>query len=174
MNEMHTFNMADIGLIIFDVDGTLVTTVSGGPFRQHCRDWQWLPGRLEKLHALHRQGKKLAIATNQGGIAQVYSQLCGQEEAMRMALLEMMEQAGVFEGERALQVCFTHPKATYMPEKYKVDDIMRKPGPGMLINLSAIYHIPLSQCLYVGDRSEDELAAYNAFMKFAWTEEFFR
>lgn len=56
-------------LVIFDVDGTLVSTKSGATFRKSADDWQWLPGRLQKLQTLDRLGVKLAVASNQGGVA---------------------------------------------------------------------------------------------------------
>src|SRR5260221_2433900 len=66
------FLASHVKLVIFDVDGTIVTTKSGETFRKTADDWQWLPGRLEKLQELDRQGVKLAIATNQGGVAFEY------------------------------------------------------------------------------------------------------
>src|SRR5260221_7136591 len=58
-----------VKLVIFDVDGTLVTTKSGETFRKTADDWQWLPGRIETLKALLEQGIQTGLATNQGGVA---------------------------------------------------------------------------------------------------------
>src|SRR5260221_9734234 len=68
-----------IRLCIFDVDGTLVKPKSittpppnmrgGWGFRQSADDWEWLPGRLEKCHAIIQRGISIALATNQGGVA---------------------------------------------------------------------------------------------------------
>ena len=62
-------DLTNIKLVIFDADGTLVKTKSGRTFRKTADDWEWLPGRLEKLQELRAQGKELAVATNQGGVA---------------------------------------------------------------------------------------------------------
>lgn len=55
-------------LIICDVDGTLRQTKSGRDFPLDAQDWQWIPGRLERLQAFHEQGIALATASNQANV----------------------------------------------------------------------------------------------------------
>ncbi len=53
----------------FDLDGTLIRTKSGKKFPLSTADWTWWhPCVPEKLRALHRDGFRLVIFTNQGGI----------------------------------------------------------------------------------------------------------
>lgn len=55
-------------LVIFDLDGTLITSYMEN-IDQDFNTWHVLPGRREKLAELRQQGTRLAIATNQAGVA---------------------------------------------------------------------------------------------------------
>ncbi len=157
--------MMDYKLIIFDVDGTLVTPKSGATFRKTADDWQWLPGRLEKCKQLIDQKVTLALASNQGGVAYGYF----HEDAIKW---ELLKTAGAISPAVRYFYCFTHPTAS-RPE-YRKDDSRRKPGPGMLIEAMEHYHILPQDTLMVGDRPEDEQAAQAAGVHFMWADKFFR
>ena len=152
-----------VKLVIFDVDGTLVTTKSGATFRKTADDWQWLPGRLETLKVLQAQGVHLGIATNQGGVAFGYlDPLEIRHELMMMAN----------EGHIAyVEMCFSHPEATR--PGYRDNSPRRKPGPGMLNEIIEASSEAKQDTLMVGDRPEDEQAAQNAGVAFMWGDEFF-
>lgn len=150
-------------LIIFDVDGTLTTTKSGATFRKTADDWQWLPARREVLLALGKQGVKIAVATNQGGVAFGYM----RREDISAELSRMAREAHI----PAIEICYAHPKATI--EEYRADSPNRKPNPGMLLRLMSDAGESASATLYVGDRPEDEQAAKNAGCDFAWADVFF-
>ncbi len=152
-----------IKLIIFDVDGTLVTTKSGATFRKTADDWQWLPGRVERLHQLANQGIKLAIATNQGGVAFGYLDY----HEMRHELRHMADEGRI----DFTAICFTHPDAKI--EAYHKDSDRRKPGPGMLLDAMGALKIEQIHTLMVGDRPEDEQAAQAAGAAFMWSDKFF-
>ncbi len=151
-------------LIIFDVDGTLVTK-SGVTFRKSADDWQILPGRVEKLHDLKAQGVRLALASNQGGVAFGYMlQEDILHELHKTAYMLGITPAGVY-------VCYTHPKASI--SRYKMEDERRKPGPGMLQEAMADFEATPETTLMVGDRVEDELAARAAGCAFCYADEYF-
>ncbi len=152
-------------LIIFDVDGTLVTTKSGATFRKTADDWQWLPGRLEKLRELKLQGIRLAIATNQGGVAFGFM----KQDDILAELIHMCDEGGIPRG--GLYICYTHPKAKIAD--YQCEDYRRKPGPGMLIEAVQDFDATYASTLYVGDRPEDEEAASQAGVDFQWANNFF-
>lgn len=156
-------------LIIFDVDGTLVETKSGATFRKTADDWQWLPGRLEKLQELKAQGVKLAIATNQGGVAFGYL----RRFDILKELWNMVDQVGKMGEDIYVSACFTHPKATI--EDFRVEnDQRRKPGGVMLGEAMQFFGIIETNTLMVGDRPEDEQAAENAGVGFIVASEFFK
>lgn len=55
----------------FDLDSTLITSISGKLFSKDVNDWKWwdycVPGELRKLHD---SGYQVVIFTNQGGLSQ--------------------------------------------------------------------------------------------------------
>lgn len=150
-------------LIIFDVDGTLTETRSGKPFRENAADWHWIAGRLFRLADLDGAGVKLAIATNQGGVA---FGLLDPDET-RAELKRMAEEAHIV----YIAMCFSHPKAKL--DEYREDSPRRKPGPGMLLEIIASSGEQKADILYVGDRPEDEGAAQAAGVAFMWAADFF-
>lgn len=152
-------------LIIFDTDGTLVTTRSGATFRQDASDWQWMPGRKEKLQVLRAQGVHLAIATNQGGVAFGYM----LQADILHELVRMCKEGGIPKG--GLYVCYHHPKASIAA--YRYEDRRRKPGPGMLLDAMADFEADPNETLMVGDRDEDREAASAAGCAFMWAANFF-
>lgn len=152
-------------LVIFDVDGTLVTTTSGETFRKRADDWQWLPGRVEHIKQMRAEGVRVAIASNQGGVAFGYMQ---QSDVLR-ELSRMVKEAGIAPG--GLYICYTHPKASV--QQYKSEDTRRKPGPGMLQDAMRDFDALPEETLMVGDRPEDEQAAKSAGVAFTWADDFF-
>lgn len=152
-------------LICFDIDGTLVTTKSGATFRKSPDDWKWLPGRVEKIKELRTNGTRVAICTNQGGVAFGYM----KQEDILAELTRMIKEAGIPAG--GLYICYTHPKATI--EQYRLEDDRRKPGPGMLFDAMNDFEAEPEDTLFVGDRPEDEQAAIAAGTAFQWAWDYF-
>lgn len=152
-------------LIIFDADGTWVTTRSGATFRKEASDWQWLPGRIEKIKALREAGIHIAVATNQGGVSFGYM----KQEDILAELTKMIKEAGIAPG--GLYICYTHPKASL--EQYRIEDDRRKPGPGMLLEAMDHFGVSPEHTLMVGDRPEDEKSAQAAGTSFVWAWQYF-
>lgn len=159
--------MNNYRLIIFDLDGTLTESKSGKPFRETADDWQWLPGRVERLIQLRVEGALLALATNQAGVAFPWSKFTEQE--MRVELTRIMTDVGLAH----VAVCFTSPNPKALPQYQAANDPRRKPGPGMLLEAMAACAATPEQTLYVGDRPEDAHAADAAGVAFTWAEDFF-
>lgn len=154
-------------LIIFDVDGTLVCCKSGATFRKTADDWQWLPGRIEKLQELREQGVKFAIASNQAGVAFPWSKFT---EAEMQAEIEAVAR---FIGAEYIGVCYSTPNEKALPRYCNANDTRRKPGPGMLLEAMKHYGISPEDTLMVGDREEDEKASQAANVAFQLASDFF-
>lgn len=169
---MNSPDLSRYELIISDIDGTLVKTKSGATFRKTADDWEWLPGRLEKLQELREQGKVIHFASNQGGIAFGYF----QEGDIVHEFLRMSKEIGYPPGHNIMHVCFTHPNAivaSYREESHGPNSNRRKPAPGMLLEAMQRENIAPDKTLMVGDRKEDENAALNAGCDFMWAWAFF-
>lgn len=154
-------------LIVFDIDGTLSTSKSGAVFRKTADDWQWLPGRIERLRELRERDVQIAFATNQAGVAFPWSRFSEQE--MQAVLDSMAKEVGAsFVG-----VCYTSPNEKALPAYRNGNDARRKPGPGMLLEAMQHCGVKAQDTLFVGDRAEDEQAAQAAGVEFIWAYEYF-
>lgn len=151
--------------VIFDVDGTLVTTRSGRTFRQSADDWMWIaPHHQLTLWGRHRFQWSVALATNQGGVAFGYF----SETEMRRALEDCGRQLGAIH----VAICFTHPKATIAHYRQEADP-RRKPAPAMIIECLDAMQLSPHACLVIGDRKEDEDAAKAAHCPYLFAMHFF-
>ncbi|MBD2156270.1 HAD-IIIA family hydrolase [Leptolyngbya sp. FACHB-16] len=170
-------------LLILDKDGTLVKSCSGQEFIQAPDDQELFPGVYSVLQKWRDDGWKMAIASNQGGVAEGYKSLESAIEEVRYCLYlgSPMIEVGClcpdFEGVECYEV---RKHAVFTPkergEKYQaLEGTFRKPMPGMLQYL-ILQFLPLPpdgpiEVLYVGDRPEDESAALAAGVEFLWAHE---
>lgn len=171
--------MARYTLIIFDLDGTLVIDNNSS---------QLLPGVREWFAQHHRQ-QHIALATNQGGVGLrlwMEAERFGEPEklptkATVWARIDAV-QAQLPGGPYPAYVCFAYQnrKKRWSPtpaEKRGLPEWTpgcRKPAPGMLRRAMTDAHITQpSDCLMVGDRDADHLAAKAAGCAFQWAWNFF-
>lgn len=159
--------MSDYKLVIFDFNGTLVSTKSGETFQQSADDWQFMQGRVEKCKALVSDGVTLAIASNQAGVAFPWSRFT--EEEMKREL----ERAGAQIGTSFIALCCSTPNVKALPQYHNPNDIRRKPGPGMLLEAIEAAGVSAEHTLMVGDRDEDRDAAHAANVNFMWAKDYF-
>jgi D-glycero-D-manno-heptose 1,7-bisphosphate phosphatase len=153
-------------LIIFDKDGTL-TEFDGRP-ANHPEEQKLLPGVAERIAQLRERGCKIAIASNQGGVAWGFISY-DQAEAL-------MADAAAKIGADAWRFCPHDPRAAGKPganEEYAVACSCRKPEPGMLIELMQQFGATPDETLFVGDRDEDREAARRAGVRFISAKRFF-
>lgn len=151
-----------IKLYIFDLNGTLANT----PFIDH-QPLAPLPGRKEKIAELLASGAKIAIASNQGGVAFGYQ----TPEQAREEVMGLASSLGITH----IELAFGHPKPKWGYEEYGMPKHMerRKPEAGMLLAAMKEYGISPEETLMVGDRDEDQGAAEKAGCHFMWTQDFF-
>ena len=160
-------------LLIFALDWTLVCPIEGAGkdkvFRKGAADWQFLPGRREHVLRYKHDGCKIALATNQGGVAfGIYGAYPVGATLMQCEILK----AGEYIGADYVGVCYTHPKATD-PRYLNENDPMRKPNPGMLLEALRLCEVPAFRALMIGDSDEDRLAAERASVAFLTADDFF-
>jgi len=154
-------------LYIFDKDQTLVSGLRDRPANTPEEQIP-LPGVAEKLSKLRAEGCRLAIASNQGGVAWGYLTV---EQAQ--ALMDDLDaKLGPFD---AMEWSPFDPRARFKNRSspYACDDTTRKPQPGMLLAIMEKLNIGPAETVMVGDRESDLQAAEAAGCSFAWAQDFF-
>lgn len=170
-------------ILILDKDGTLVKPASGNKFVQSPEDQELLPGVAEAIALYRDAGWKIAIATNQGGVASGY-------KSLDTAIAEVEFCLGLLNGVEFAMAAHSYEDQGYGEAlfidasdggfQWKVvtnaQQKFRKPGKGMIdylaLRLSGhrVLEEEREEILFVGDRPEDEQAAANAKVRFMWAD----
>lgn len=136
-------------LVILDRDG--VINHYDGSYICSAEAWLPLPGSLEAIGRLTVAGYRIAIATNQSGIARGYYDLATLD-AMHDKLRRLLKPFGG-------QVDFI----AYCPHHPDEDCACRKPRTGLLDQIREHFGLSsLSDCIMVGDSRKDLEAALAA------------
>lgn len=132
-------------LVILDRDGVL--NEESDAHIKSVEEWLPLPGSLEAVARLNRAGYRVALATNQSGIARGLF----NEDDLGAIHRHINAQLGRIGGRLDPIVHSPHGPGS--------DDPMRKPGPGMLLEVARRLDIELAGVPYVGDSWRDIQAA---------------
>lgn len=156
-------------VLILDMDGTCREPASGGQFIQHLMDQRVISGADTALARYHAEGWLIFGATNQGGVAAGKKTLydCNKEQVYTLELLPQIHEIYFcpdFEGKQLGYVSRNHCSWS-SPGGFPS---FRKPGTGMIKYILALHRA--DQCLFVGDREEDQLAAAGAGIPFMWAD----
>lgn len=133
-----------------------------------------LPGRVERLREIARAGVRIAICTNQGGVAFGYQEageVWDKIDAALDRLLIRERQAPQLPQWWSVHVAMYHPQGTV--RQWCADSDRRKPGPGMLLEAMKLHRVTRDETLFVGDRDTDATAAERAGVDFRWAEDYF-
>lgn len=151
-------------LYIFDKDGTICRSKSGREFINSVDDQELIPGVAEKIAQLKAEGHRIAIASNQGGVA--FGYLTWAQAA------EIVHHAAQLIGADDWLMCPYHTMGTV--DEFRAYSTLRKPHPGMLHILAHNAGLELpGPAIMVGDRLEDRQAANRAEIEFIAADEFF-
>lgn len=132
-------------LIILDRDG--VINYDSKHYIKSKDEWLAIPGSLEAIVKLKQKGYKIAVATNQSGIArELYT-----KETLEEIHAEMQRQLNNIGGEIDL-FC-------YCPHHPKAGCDCRKPRVGMLKTIQNYFECDIKQAYFVGDSISDIKAA---------------
>ncbi|MBD2153148.1 HAD hydrolase-like protein [Leptolyngbya sp. FACHB-16] len=169
-------------LLILDKDGTITTPKSGAKFVQSPSDQVLLPGVKEAIDRYAWDGWKMAIASNQGGVAVGRKTLREAIEEMQycMNLIPKIEYGFMcpdLEGSTYYEIWRLQTgdeewlwiEAQVSSRTYPN---FRKPECGMLVRAMDVHDPRMlpQNVLYVGDRPEDEGAALAAGVEFMWAD----
>lgn len=132
-------------LIILDRDG--VINFDSDQFIKSPDEWKPIPGSLEAIARLTREGWRVVVATNQSGLARGLFEM-----ATLNAIHAKMHKATAQAGGR-IEAVF------YCPHSAEMDCGCRKPKAGLFNEIAARYGSNLSEVPAVGDSLRDLQAA---------------
>jgi D-glycero-D-manno-heptose 1,7-bisphosphate phosphatase len=132
-------------LIILDRDG--VINHDSDQFIKSPDEWKPIPGSLEAIARLTREGWRVVVATNQSGLARGLFEM-----ATLNAIHAKMHKAVTQAGGR-IEAVF------YCPHSADMDCACRKPRSGLFDEIAARYGCVLSDVPAVGDSLRDLEAA---------------
>ena len=141
--------------VILDRDGVLNRKPPRAQYVTSPAEWEWLPGAPEALALLRRSGHRVALVSNQAGIARG-AMTEADLQAVHAAMRADVERAG---GQiDAIYFC---------PHGWDDGCECRKPRPGMLFQAQRDLDLDLSRTLFIGDDDRDGEAAAAAGCRFA-------
>ena len=132
-------------LIILDRDG--VINIDSAQFIKSPDEWKPIPGSLEAIARLTREGWRVVVATNQSGLARGLFEM-----ATLNAIHAKMHRAVMQAGGRIEAVFFC-------PHSAEMECSCRKPKTGLFIEIAARYGQDLRGVPVVGDSLRDLLVA---------------
>lgn len=143
--------------ILLDRDDTLIEDPG---YINHPGQVRLLDGVAESLVELRQMGYKLAVVSNQSGVARgiVTEQVLGE---IHDRLKSLLAEKGAYLD--AIYYCPYHPDGII--PKYRRDSDLRKPSPGMILQAAKEMDLDLSQSWAVGNSDRDIQAGKNAGCK---------
>lgn len=143
-----------IKLVILDRDGVINKDSSG--YIKSPDEFYFIKNSPEAIARLHEAGIKIAVATNQSGIARGYFDHAMLARIHQKMITGIQQAGGLIDW---IYYCPHHPKDGCA---------CRKPKPGMLIEVCQKASIALDEAVMVGDKATDMEAAFYAGIKSIW------
>ncbi len=134
-----------IKLILLDRDG--VINYDSPDFIKSPDEWRDIPGSLEAIALLNKAGIKVAIASNQSGLARGYFTEKTLQKIHQKMLSELEKHGGHID------------KIFYCPHGPNDNCECRKPKPGMLLEAFKYFNITSEEACFAGDSQRDIDAA---------------
>ena len=147
-----------IKTFFFDRDGVLIKNY-GYVFEP--TKVKWLKGSISAIKYLNKKKIKVAVITNQSGIARGYFTE-NDLEKFHLFLNKNLKTYGAKIDD--FFHCPYHPNAKI--KKYRKKTNLRKPGNGMLLNLFQDWSIIKEKSIMIGDQISDEICANKTGIKF--------
>ena len=153
-----------IKTFFFDRDGVLIKNY-GYVFEP--TKVKWLKGSISAIKFLNKKKIKVAVITNQSGIAKGYFTEKDLEK-FHLFLNKNLKTYGAKIDD--FFHCPYHPNAKI--KKYRKKTNLRKPGNGMLLKAIKKYKINPNQCFMIGDEKKDFLSAKKTKIRFEYKKKY--
>lgn len=134
-------------LLILDRDG--VINFDSDHYIKNPDEWRPVPGSLDAIARFTQAGWRIAVATNQSGIARGLFDM-ETLNAMHAKMHKVVTQAG-----GRIEAVF------YCPDSADSNSPCRKPNPGMLLAIAERFNMSLQGMPAVGDGLRDLQAAHS-------------
>ena len=138
-------------LIILDRDG--VINHDSDAYIKSADEWRPIAGSLEAIARLTQSGYRIAVATNQAGVAR------GLLDLSILGQIHSKMQAAVSDAGGHIDAIF------FCPHSPDAGCDCRKPKPGLLLEIFSRFGVKAEQTFMVGDSLRDLEAAYSAGCK---------
>ncbi len=160
--QTHVPRFLSKSVFIFDKDGTLTVSLSGRICPNDPSDVLVLPDVAQCLGGLRHARVKLALVTNQGGVAHgIFNEMTAWQVLLRTAHM--------VGGLDTIKVNFYHEQGQW--KRFYKDKA--KPKPDMLYEVLKELDAPVEDAVFIGDGFTDEVAAHSCGMSFVWAHDFF-
>lgn len=155
-------------LFLLDLDGTLIQSYMDRPDRAFD-PVDWIEGADWALRDARQRGVRLAIVTNQGGVAYgLVSPAQIADKLSRVAQHLGYTGVAIYDGSKAPEL-----RENVLPclVSYDKSSDRHKPSPAMLIEAVRLHNADMGYVTMFGDRDEDQYAAIAAGVRFCWANE---
>lgn len=138
--------LKDKKVIFLDRDGVINSKAPKADYIKSWGEFEFLPGAIEGMELLVKEGYKIFIITNQAGIARGLMNI-SDLEIIHKKMVHVLRTKGIkIDG------------IYYCPHGWNEGCFCRKPKPGMFYRASSEHFIDLSKSLFIGDEITDKLA----------------
>lgn len=141
---------SDRKVVLLDRDGVINKKAPKARYVTRWEEFEFLPGALETLASLTKEGCELYVISNQAGIARGEVTAHAVEGIHRRMINEIEAAGGKVGG---LYLC---------PHGWDEGCFCRKPSPGMLFQAAREHHFDLTRAVFVGDDPRDKQAGDTA------------
>jgi len=170
-NKVQAKDEEEVKKILFvDLDGTIRQTKSGKTFINDPKDQQLIPGAMQALKRYHDKNWLIVGITNQGGVPQFMTLAdaiagCYNTIELSQGLIKAVFMAPGMDGEYCWKISSREliNVSRVIP---RLAGTYRKPGTGMVEFACDHFSVEPNNCLFVGDRPEDDLCAAAAEIDF--------
>lgn len=142
--------------LFVDMDGTLITTISGREFPVSISDWKFIPETVRAIKDYYVNGYKIIIVTNQGGIEAGYVKERDVIRKLGIICSELKELININTTDLSYNYC------------KNLEGFRRKPNPAMAYESALEYDLFLGNCVMFGDMESDKDFSYNAGIGEYW------